>query len=175
MIVFHGGFSKQQIDKLRNNEFVIYPRSNYETFRINQNNTFKYSTLEKHKKKKELINNIIDENYLNQWIHCFKYLYNTLDFCYTNNFIVVFDIDEYILEKYIGVGNYKFEGYKIEYRIPRKEINNSNIIDIIPFKSYDLKYINDLKQNYSDNFYSLNEHFEANKILKKTNQKFNYL
>ena len=52
------------------------------------------------------------------------------------DFIVAFDIDEQVLDKYVGVGYYKCEGYKIEYRIPRNEINSSIIKDVIEFYKY---------------------------------------
>lgn len=175
MLVFHGGFTKEQVFKLKNNCYELYRKTPYEFFRIKQSNTFQYYNIES-KNKKEIINNIIEENYINQWIHCFKYLNNALDFCEENyNYIVVFEIQDDILEKFVGVGNYKYEGYKIEYRIPRSEISSDNIVDIIKFESFDKEKIKILKNLYHDQFLLYNEHEEAKKILKKTKQKCKYI
>lgn len=171
MIVFHGGFSKSQVNKLKNNNYVIYRKGSIDNFRINWCNTFKYYNIEKYDKKQELFQNIIEQNFLNQWIHCYKYLYNAIDFCERpNNYIVVFNIEN--IEQYIGVGKYKYEGYKIEYRIPRKVITNDNIIDVI---KYDINYLHQLKEKYSEQYQEIKEHEEALKILKKNKQKCNYI
>lgn len=175
MIVFHGGFTLEQVNKLKNNEYVLYPKSEYKDFRINISNTFKYSTLEKYKKKREIYDNIIEENYNNQWVHCFKYLTNALDFCFADDLIVAFDIDEQVLDKYVGVGYYKCEGYKIEYRIPRNEVNSSIITDVIEFRPFSGEFVKKLYEKYPNNFRSTDEHFEAAKVLKKTKKKLNYL
>lgn len=176
MLVFHGGFSKEQINKLKNNEYVLYRKSSYGLFRIKQKNTFQYYTIDEKSKYKDIIKNIIEQNYENQWIHCFKYLENALYYCEENyNYVVVFDLKEEILEKYIGVCDTKYEGYKIEYRIPRKEINNTNIIDIFKINYFENDIINKLKEKYQENYFLLKEHEEAKKILKKTNKKCKYI
>lgn len=174
MIVFHGGFSKNQINQLKNNKYIIYKKGNLDNFRINWSNTFKYYSIDSYNKKQQLFQNIIDQNYFNQWIHCFKYLHNAMDFCDGYyNYIMAFELDN--VDQYIGVGKYKYEGYKVEYRIPRNRINNTNIIDIIKYDSYDKDQLEKLKNKYKDNFYELREHEEAVKILKKIKQKCNYI
>jgi len=176
MLVFHGGFTKEQISKLKKNNYELYRKSDYDLFRIRQKNTFTYYTIDIKSKKRDLVNNIIEQNYINQWIHCFRYLNNAFYFCDENyNYIVVFDIPEDILEKYIGVGDYKYEGYKIEYRIPRSEIKSSYIVDIIRFDHLNKKLIKHLKEKYKDDLFLYHEHEEAKKILKKTKQKCNYI
>lgn len=175
MIVFHGGFSYEQIKKIMNNKFILYQKSNYELFRIKQSNTFKYYNTNS-KNKKAIINNIIEQNYINQWIHCYKYLSNSLYFCEEDyNYVVAFEIPDNILEKYIGVGNYKYEGYKVEYRIPREEISSDNVVDIFQLDYLSENSVKNLKEKYKEKYSSLNEHEEAKKILKKINQKCNYI
>lgn len=176
MLIFHGGFTKEQVSKLRMNSYVLYKKSDYDLFRINQKNTFTYYTIDAKSKKKELINNIIEQNYINQWIHCFKYLNNALYFCDENyNYVVVFDIPDDTLEKYIGVGDYKYDGYKIEYRIPRSEINSENIVDVIEVNNLNKILIKYLKEKYSDNLCYYYEHEEGKKILKESKQKCKYI
>ena len=80
MIIFHGGFNKKQVLKLRNNKYILYKKDKYETFNIKNENTFKYYEIEEKSKRKEKIEDMIEQNYLNQWIHCFKYLENALYF-----------------------------------------------------------------------------------------------
>lgn len=176
MLVFHGGFTDEQITKLKNNEYVLYRKSSYGLFRINQKNSFKYYIVNEKSKHKEKINNIIEQNYINQWIHCFKYLENALYYCeeYYDN-VIVFELPDEILEKYIGVCDTKYEGYKIEYRIPRKEINDTNIVDIFKFDYFRPEIVSKLKEKYQKNYSILKEHEEAKKILKKTNQKCKYI
>lgn len=174
MILFHGGFSLEQINKLKNNQYIIYRKGNIHNFRINWSNTFKYYTIEDYDKKQQLFQNIIDQNYFNQWIHCFKYLNNTFDFCDDYySYIVALELNN--VDQYIGVGKYKYEGYKVEYRIPRNKIDNTNIVDIIKYEFYDKEQLNDLKNKYNECFYKLKEHEEALKIMKKLKQKCDYI
>ena len=176
LIVFHGGFTREQVLKLRNNKYVIYKKSNYNLFRINQKNTFKYYTIDEKSKEKEKIENIIDENYKKQWIHCFKYLENALYYCEEQyNYVVAFNLLDEVLEKYKGVCDVKYEGYKIEYRIPRSEIKSIDIIDVFKFDYFKPDIVEKLKQRYPDNYSGFKEHEEAKKYLKNTKQKCKYI
>ncbi len=176
MIIFHGGFNKKQVLKLRNNKYILYKKDKYETFNIKNENTFKYYEIEEKSKRKEKIEDMIEQNYLNQWIHCFKYLENALYFCKEPyNYIVAFELSESLIEKYKGVGNYKYEGYKLEYRIPRKEINSTNIIDVFRFEYFDSEVIKKLKEKYPSEYSGYRENEEAKKLLKAMHQKCKYL
>ena len=42
MIVFHGGFTKEQVEKLKNNEPIIYEKIPYKEARAGGKNTFDY-------------------------------------------------------------------------------------------------------------------------------------
>lgn len=175
MLIFHGGFNRKQVNNLLKGKYVLYKKGHLENFRINWCNTFKYSNIDKYNKKIELYQNILDENYKNQWIHCYKYLYNAINFCDEfNDYIVVFDIDEAILNKYIGIGKYRYEGYKIEYRIPRSLISSENIVDVIRFRNNrdDLKKLED---KYKFQYRNIYEDLDSIKILKKIKQKCYYI
>ncbi len=175
MIVFHGGFTKEQVLRLRNNKYVLYKKSNYNLFRIKQKNTFKYYTIDESCKEKEKIKDIIEENYKKQWIHCFKYLENALYYCEESyDYVVAINLSNEILEKYKGVCDVKYEGYKIEYRIPRWEIKNTDIFDVFKFDYFKPEIIEKLKQKYL-NYSEIKEHEEAIKYLKSSKQKCKYL
>ena len=61
---------------------------------------------------------------------------------------MICDIEEDILNKYVGVGNY--DDYRIEYRLPRKFVISKNIIDFLYFEPYDDQQMANFKKKYAD-------------------------
>ena len=61
---------------------------------------------------------------------------------------MICDIEENILNQYVGVGNY--DDYRIEYRLPRKFVISKNIIDFLYFEPYDDQQMANFKKKYAD-------------------------
>lgn len=127
-----------------------------ENVRILGKNTFEYAPNELFLKSEEELREFIsNDTYKNQYIFFATKLPWTFEFCnntLVKNYILVCDIDENILNQYIGVGRYH-GNYRIEFRLPRRYINTNNIIDILYFEPFDDNQIDIFSKNYNDYFY----------------------
>lgn len=127
MLVFNGGLTIDQVEKLKNGDLIIYDKIPYKQCCAMRNNTFDYVPKELFSAPLHIFRKYISEDcYHKQYIFFAKYLSAVLEFCKNSdkkNYIMVCDIDENILNSYIGVGDYLDEDYRIEYRLPRKFIH----------------------------------------------------
>lgn len=181
MLLFHGGLTIEQVEKLKSGERIIYDKMTefQATRKITMGkNSFDF-LLENDQNlpEKEKIKRIIEKNYLEQNIFFFKYLRNSLSFCvniYKKNWILVIDVPAEILSKTIGIGKYPHEGYKLEYVIPlTSDFDFSWIKD---FQYYEPCLVTeDMKQKYGMQFYSARESDIALKVLKKTNKECKFI
>lgn len=178
MLLFSGGFTKRQIQLLLNNDDIIFEKVPYDEACCHPDNTFDYIP-------KNMINipidkfreYVSDDCYEKQYIFFSKYLIGALEFCKNTsmqNFILVCEIDSKIIDPYIGVGDYKDGNYRIEYRVPRKLINSSNILDILFYEPYDEDQLKELEKKYINDFYVPSiEKENAKKLIKRNGLLFN--
>lgn len=152
MLVFNGGLTIEQVRKLENGEPIIYDRVPYDRACIKPKNTFDYIPKELYNAPAEVFRKYIaDDVYQQQYIFLAKYLKTSLQFCYNRekrNYIMVCNIDEEILNNYIGVGNY--DDYRIEYRLPRRFITPDKIGEFLFFEPYDDEQILEFRKKYND-------------------------
>lgn len=175
MLVFHGGLTSEQVQLLYENKFVVFKMIPSEEIRIPYKNTFDYYDSSRvFESKREFIDTVRNDIFYNQYFYFFKYLENALEFCNNSskrNYILVADIDEDILDNYIGCG--KYIGNQIEYRVPRKYVKLDTIHDILYFESYNEKQALELKNKYPNHFSSELENQEAEAIMKQKKLVFN--
>lgn len=176
MIVFHGGFTKEQVEKLKNNEPIIYEKIPYKEARAGGENTFDYVPKELYDAPLHIFKRYISENcFYQQYIFLAKYLQAVLEFCHNTdeeNYIMVCNIDENILNQYIGVGNYI--DYRIEYRLPRRFINSDNIIEFLYFEPYNRDQMKLFEEKYPSLYYiDKKEDENAKKLIRQKKLQFN--
>ena len=180
MITFHCGFNKEQVEKLQNNEKIIFPKIPVDNIYVPRKNTFDYIPRYMYEddsiKAREIKEYISNDMYNSQYIFLSKYLGPVLSFCNTTkkrNYIMACDIDEEILKRYSGIGGY--DKLMIEYRLPRIYIKSDNILDFIYFEPFDDETIDLLISKYEDNIYiSSEEEEKAKKLMQENNLVFNY-
>ena len=174
MLTFHGGFSVSEVLKLKQDDQIIFPKIDIDSVFVPRVNTFDYYP-------RDMIFNDVDEKwkyisddmFINQYIFLFKYLYNAYDFCLPyRNYILVADLEEELLNEYIGVGDY-FNSKRIEYRVPRKFIKKENIIDFLYFDKWDIDQLKIYQERFKESYYSLNETEMANELMLKRSLSFN--
>jgi len=178
MLLFSGGLTKDQTEILLSGKEILFDRVPYERAGCNNNNTFDYVPIEY---KDMSISNfkkyVSLDCYKNQYIFLAKYLYASLGFCINSqlkNYILVCDIDKEKIEQYIGVGDYKDEDYRIEYRVPRKIIDVSNIVEFLYFEPWDHEQMKELYEKYKENFYiPKTEYEDACNLIKQKKLVFN--
>lgn len=152
MIVFNGGLTIEQVKKLKDDISIIYDRIPYKEAYAHRKNTFDYVPEELRSAPIEKFKQYIsDDCFLKQYIFFAKYLKATLEFCNNSckkNYIMICDIEEDVLNQYVGVGNY--DDYRIEYRLPRKFVTSKNIVDFLYFEPYDDQQMANFKKKYAD-------------------------
>lgn len=178
MLVFHGGLTIQQVEKLKNGDPVIYDKVPYERAYAPGRNTFDYVPIELYKKPIEEFRKYISEDcYAKQYIYFAKYLYACFDFCINcqkMNYIMVCDIAEDILNNYIGVGDYCHGDYRIEYRLPRKIITPKMIQEFLFFEPYNKIQMREFYEKYKDHYRVPKEESEnAMKLIRQKGLHFN--
>ena len=173
MLVFHGGLSIEQVQLLYENKYTIFKMIPTKWINIPNKNTFDYYDINKEFHSEiEFWESIRNDIFYNQYFFFFKYLKNALTFCHNTtkrNYILVADIDEDVLEKYIGCGRYIDNS--IEYRVPRKIIKLDTIKDILYYEPYE--DYSKLREKYPHNFYSDAEKEEAEMIMNQKKLVFN--
>lgn len=180
MITFHCGFNKEQVEKLQNNEKIIFPKIPVDNIYVPRKNTFDYIPRYMYEddsiKAREIKEYISKDMYNSQYIFLSKYLEPVLSFCNNTkkrNYIMACDIDEEILKRYSGIGGY--DKLMIEYRLPRMYIKSDNILDFIYFEPFDDETMSLLLSKYEDNIYiSSEEEEKAEKLMQENNLVFNY-
>ena len=152
MIVFNGGLTIEQVRKFENGELIIYDKIPYTQAYAARKNTFEYVPKKLYGAPIEVFKQYIAADvYKQQYIFLARYLLTSLQFCNNTkkkNYIMVCDIEENILNNYIGVGNY--DDYRIEYRLPRKFITPDKILDFLFFEPYDEEQILEFKRKYAE-------------------------
>lgn len=175
MLVFHGGLSIEQVNLLEQNQYKIFKKIPKCKIFIPNKNTFDYIDYNRiFESRDKYWETIIDDIYENQYIFFFKYLKNSLGFCHNTskrNYILVADIDEKILNNFIGCGRYT--GAQIEYRVPRKFITPDTIKEFLFYEPYDDEQTKEIREKYPDNYYSEVEDIEANMIMRIKKLEFN--
>lgn len=175
MLVFHGGLSIEQVQLLQQNKYVIFKMIPRDKIFIPHKNTFDYYDCNRnYESKNDYWNYIRDDIYYNQYLFFFKYLKNALNFCHNSskrNYILVADLDENILNDYIGCGRYIDN--QVEYRVPRRFLTLDTIKDFLFYEPYDVQQTLNFSNRYPINFYSSTENEEANQIMKQKQLKFN--
>ena len=82
MIVFSGGLTIEQIEKLKNNSPIIYDKIPYKQACAKRKNTFDYVPKELYGAPQHIFKRYISEDcYSNQYIFLAKYLSATFEFC----------------------------------------------------------------------------------------------
>ena len=82
MIVFNGGLTIEQVNKLKNGEYVIYDKIPYKRARAAEENTFDYVPKEMYSMPLHIFRRYIAEDvFSKQYIFLAKYLYTTFEFC----------------------------------------------------------------------------------------------
>lgn len=175
MLVFHGGLSIEQVNLLKENEYFIFNKIPHNQLFIPNKNTFDYfDPNQLFISKYDYWETIRNDIYSNQYIFFFKYLRNALSFCHNSskrNYILVADIDDEILENFIGCGRYIDN--QVEYRVPRSFVTVDKIKDFLFYEPFDDEQTKELREKYPNNFYSKNEDNEANQIMKQKKLEFN--
>ena len=176
MIVFNGGLTIEQVKKFENEDFVIYDKIPYTKACASRKNTFDYVPKELYsapkKKKKKYI---AEDVYKQQYVFLARYLKTAMEFCNNTkkkNYIMVCDIDDFILNQYVGIGNY--DDYRIEYRLPRRFIESDKIIEFLYYEPYDETQIAEFKKKYRDYMViPAKEEEEAMQLIRRKNLVFN--
>lgn len=175
MLVFHGGLSIEQVKLLQENKYTIFKKIPIDQMIIPQKNTFDYFDSSRiFQSRDEYWESIIDDIYQNQYIFFFKYLKNSLGFCHNSskrNYILAANIDEEILNDFIGCGRYIDN--QVEYRVPRRYVTPDTIKDFLFYEPYDDEQEQKLREKYPDNYCSQDEDREANKIMRIKKLEFN--
>ena len=176
MIVFNGGLTIEQVRKFEKEDPVIYDKVPYLKAHASRKNTFDYVPRELYSAPIEEFKKYIAEDvYRQQYVFFARYLKTAMEFCNNikkKNYIMVCDIDEAVLNQYIGVGNY--DDYRIEYRLPRRFIDLDKIIEFLYYELYDEGQMAEFKKKYSDYLViPSNEDEEAKKLMLRNNLVFN--
>jgi len=175
MLVFYGGLTLEQVEKFKNNEFVIFVPVPYNQVLIPHKNTFDYYPRNSNLLTFDCISKYVsDDMYQNQYIFLFKYLRNALEFCVNSdkkNYILVLDMNEDVLDNFVGVGRYY--GNQLEYRVPRKYIPKESIVDFLYFEPFISKQCKAFRERFPDSYFSELEDEEASEILKVKKLVFN--
>lgn len=176
MIVFNGGLTIDQVEKLKRGEFVIYDKVPPKLAGVKRKNTFDYAPKELYSAPIHVFKRYVSEDcYRKQYMFFARALGTSLDFCVNcqkRNYIIVCDISEEILKDYIGVGNY--DDYRIEYRLPRIFVTPNSIKDVLFFEPYDEKQLIEIKRKYKDYFYvDPAEDKKAKQLIRERNLEFN--
>ena len=177
MLVFSGGFTSEQIDKLKSDDPIIYDKILDKFAAIVPKNTFDYVPEKLYGMPVHILRKYIAcDCYTKQYIFFARYLSATLEFCLNSekkNYIMVCDIDENLLNNYIGVGKYTID-YRREYRVPRCFVSSSNIVEFLYFEPYDKNQINEFRRKYSDCYkISAEEDGKAKQLMLEKKLKFN--
>lgn len=178
MLVFNGGLTIDQVEKLKNGDQIIYDKVPTKFAHAQRNNTFDYVPKELYDAPVHVFKRYISEDcYYKQYIFLAKYLYATFQFCRNSqkkNYIMVCDIDEKILNQFVGVGDYLDGDYRIEYRLPRKFITPDMIKEFLFFEPYDDIQMKDFYEKYKDFYYIDNNEKEvAHEFVLQKKLKFN--
>lgn len=176
MFVFNGGLTLEQIRKLENDEFFIYDKIPEDEVVIKRKNTFDYIPDYLRGEPIEKIRKYVSKDcFANQYIFLSRYILNAGSFCRNStkkNYIVIFDIDEDILNQYIGVG--KYVEYLIEYRLTRKFITSDNIKEILYYEPIDYSTLEKARIRYADSFAPTNDaDTEARRLIMEKRLVFN--
>lgn len=178
MLLFSGGLTEKQMKILLNDEDIIFDKIPYDRAGCKSNNTFDYIPRSMENIPiDDFRKYVADDCYKNQYIFLAKYLIGAMEFCKNRtmqNYILVCEIDSQTIEPYIGVGDYKDGDYRIEYRLPRRLIKKSNIIEFLYYEPYDDEQIKEFKEKYANDFYvpSL-ERESAHNLIKQKKLIFN--
>ena len=82
MLVFNGGLTIEQVEKIKNNEHIIYDKILYSMAYAKRKNTFDYVPKELYNAPLHVFRRYISENiYNNQYLFFARYLEATLEFC----------------------------------------------------------------------------------------------
>lgn len=176
MFVFNGGLTLEQVKKLENDEFYIYEKVPEKDVIIPRKNTFDYIPEYLYSEPIEEIRKFVSEDcYKNQYIFLSKFILNAGYFCRNStkqNYIIVFDIDEEILNQYVGVG--KYVEYLIEFRLPRAFITSENIKEILYYEPIDYSTLAEARLKYAASFSPTKEaDQEAHELIKEKKLVFN--
>ena len=110
-----------------------------------------------------------------QYIFLARYLSSVFSFCVNcekKNYIMVCDIEEEILNQYIGVGNYG--DYRIEYRLPRVYITPDKIKEFLYFEPYTESQMLEFRKKYESYYMSdVSEDLTAKKLMLDKKLVFN--
>lgn len=178
MLVFNGGLTIEQVKKLQNDSPIIYDKILAQYACAKGKNTFDYVPKELYGAPLHIFRRYISEEcYSNQYIFLARYLSATFEFCNNSRkktYIMVCDIDENILNNYIGVGNYCDGDYRIEYRLPRRFITSEMIKEFLFFEPCDEKQMAEFHEKYKD-YYSVKpeEKENAKKLIYQKKLQFN--
>ena len=178
MLLFSGRYTKRQVDILLNGDNILFNKVPSEFVVVKGNNTFDYIPKELQKLPLEQFRQYISEDcYKKQYIFMTKYLKTALEFCHNiekENYILVCNLDEELIESYIGVGDYKAGDYRIEYRVPSEFIKPENILDILFYEPYDSEMETKFYEQYKDSFFvPYYERDKANELIKSKHLVFN--
>lgn len=176
MLVFNGGLTIEQVEKLKSGKSVIYDKVPYKEVHVPRKNTFEYVPKQLYNAPLHIVKQYIsDDCYAKQYLFFARSLKATFEFCRNSqkkNYIIICDIEEKILNDYIGVGNYV--DYRIEYRLPRIFITPNKIKDILYFEPYDESQMVEFQKKY-ETYYDIapNEDEMAKELILKNGLEFN--
>ena len=81
-MVFNGGLTIEQVEKLKNNFLIIYDKISYKEACVSRKNTFDYAPKELYSAPLHIFKRYISEDcYFNQYIFLARYLSATFEFC----------------------------------------------------------------------------------------------
>lgn len=142
---------------------------------IPNKNTFDYYEKDRiFQTREEFFESISEEFYQKQYLFFFKYLHNALSYCNNSqnrNYILVADINEKVLELYIGCGRYI--GNQIEYRVPRCYITPDTIKEFLYYEPCMFEQKREFLEKYPEEYYSELEDKEATQIMSQKKLVFN--
>lgn len=178
MLLFSGGFTEDQMKTLLNDGEIIFDKIPYDSACCKSNNTFDYIPRSMEGIPIDDFRKYVsDDCYKNQYIFLAKYLSAAMEFCRNSsmkNYILVCDIDSKLIEPCIGVGDYKDGDYRIEYRLPRRLIKASDIIEFLYYEPYDDEQAKEFKEKYASHFYiPTSERENAHNLIKQKKLIFN--
>lgn len=178
MLLFSGGFTEEQMKILLSGGDIIFGKIPYDRAGCKFNNTFDYIPRSMENIPiDDFRKYVADDCYKNQYIFLTKYLIAAMEFCKNRsmkNYILVCEINSQIIEPYIGVGDYKDGDYRIEYRLPRRLIKVSDIIEFLYYEPYDVEQSKKFKEKYANNFHvPSSERENAHNLIKQKKLIFN--
>ena len=176
MLVFNGGLTIEQVEKLKNGYAIIYDKVPYKRAYATSKNTFEYVPKELYGAPMHIFRRYISEDcYSKQYIFLARYLSSTFEFCINRekkNYIMVCDIEEEIINKYIGVGKYR--DYRIEYRLPRVYITPDKIKEFLYFEPYTESQMAEFRERYKEYYADgIEEEMYAKKLILERKLEFN--